>query len=165
MEDSWDNSKKQVTIGNIIGGSFDDEVDNFDMTEVQELVAELQNTEVPDLTHAEYLQQRALRAADILTEYLGKIVKVLAYYEALGNRTKNLVALKYENPSGKTTQEDKKRAGESSEELMEIETKVARIKGAKAVIEKKFEIVIRMYHGNKDVALGLRKSLSFNQQG
>lgn len=159
-DNGW-GTKEIVTVKDIIGNGFDDEFEDFDMTEIQELVSELQSNQLPDLASSEYMMQRSLRCADLIGEYLCKLVKLVSYYEALANKTKYAVALAYEDPKGgKTTQEAKKWAGESSVELLEIEIKIAKIKGAKAVLEKKFEIVIRMFHSIKDMASGMRKSLS-----
>jgi len=156
------NTWEIITVSDVIGKDFEDDFENFDLTEVQKLVSELQNQDVPDLAHAEFLQLKSLRAADLLTEYLGKIVKLTAYYEAKANKVKYQVALNYKGDGGKITQEARKWAGESSDELMDVETKLAKIKGTKALLEKKFEIVIRMYHGNKDIASGMRKSIPMN---
>jgi len=158
MENDW----KVVTVKDLIGDKFDDEFETWDMSEIQQLVSELQNLDIFDIAHSEKMQLRALRCADLITGYLGKIVKLSSYYEAKANKVKYSVALDYKSTEGKTTQESRKWAGEASDELMEVEIKLAKIKGTKALLEKKFEIIIRMFHSIKDVASGLRKSLPMN---
>jgi hypothetical protein len=50
-------------------------------------------------------------------------------------------------------------AGESSDELLALETSLAKAKGAKALLEKKYEIIIKSHHYYKDIANGLRMTV------
>lgn len=149
----------KVTIKDIIGDSLDDVFENFDLTEVQDLVSRLQNSDIPDISHAEYLQQQALRCADILSEHIGKLVKIIHYLEAKVTSAKNKASLDYKASDGRTTMEMKKWAGEVSPEVEEIQIKLARAKGSKAVLDKKYEIVIKSHHHYKEIAAGMRKTI------
>ena len=53
----------------------------------------------------------------------------------------------------------RKMAAESDPKVLDIETKIAKVKGAKTVLEKKFDIIIKSHHHYKDIANGLRKTI------
>jgi hypothetical protein len=148
-----------VSLGDILGDQLEEEFINFDMTEIQEVLGKLQSIEAIDLAHAELLQQLSLRGADILSNYLGKIVKTVGYLEAKVNRTKNAVSLSYTAPEGRTTAEMKKWAGESSPEVEEVQIKLAKAKGSKIVLERKYEILVKAHHHYKDIAAGMRRTI------
>ncbi len=106
------------------------------------------------------IQQQALRGADIISEYLGKIVKTVGYLETRVNSTKNKAALGYQAPDGaRTTSDMKKWYSESSPEVEEVQIKLAKAKGAKLVLEKKFDLLIRTHFHYKEIASGLRKTI------
>jgi hypothetical protein len=151
---------QNVRLGDFIGSELEEEFLNFDLSEIQQVLEKLQDTDAIDLAHAELLQQQALRGADVLTEYLGKIVKTVGYLEAKVNSTKNKVSLEYQAPDGsRTTADMKKWAGESSSEVEAIQIKLAKAKAAKVVLEKKFDILIRSHHHYKDMSAGLRRTI------
>jgi hypothetical protein len=151
---------QNVRLGDFIGSELEEEFLNFDLSEIQQVLEKLQDTDAIDLAHAELLQQQALRGADVLTEYLGKIVKTVGYLEAKVNSTKNKVSLEYQAPDGsRTTADMKKWAGESSSEVEEIQIKLAKAKGSKLVLERKYEILIKSHHHYKDIASGLRRTI------
>jgi len=150
---------QQVRLGDFLGNELEEDFASFDLTEIQQVLVNLQSTDAIDLAHAELLQQQSLRGADILTEYLGKIVKTVGYLEAKVNRTKNAVSLAYQAPEGRTTAEMKKWAGESSPEVEEVQIKLAKAKGSKLVLERKYEILIKSHHHFKDIAMGLRRTV------
>jgi hypothetical protein len=79
---------QQVRLGDLLGSNPVEDFKNFDLTEVQQVLEQLRETDAIDLSHAEYLQQQALRGADILVEYLAKMVKTIAHLEAKLNSTK-----------------------------------------------------------------------------
>ncbi len=150
----------RVTIEDIIGKENEDKFLKFDLTEVQNLVSNLQSLGVDDINHAMHLQQEALRCADILAEYLGKIVKTISYLEAKLSSKKNSVALNYDPPTGtRPSIELRKMAGESDSEVEELQVKLAKAKGAKSVLDRKFDIVVKSHHHYKDIAMGLRKTI------
>jgi len=150
----------RVRLGDLLGDDLEEEFVNFDLTEIQQVLMKLQYTEAIDLAHAELLQQQALRGADILTEYLGKIVKTVGYLESKVNSTKNKVSLDYQAPDGsRTTADMRKWAGESSPEVEEVQIRLAKAKASKMVLEKKYDILIRSHHHYKDIAAGLRKTI------
>lgn len=146
----------RVYLSSIISNNGED----FDITEIQEILKELANVEPIDLAHAELLQQRALRGADICSELLGKTVKNVGVFESKINSTKNKVSLEYNAPDGsRTTVDMKKWAGESSKEVEEIQIKLAEEKGKKSVLEKKFDLLIRTHFHYKEIAAGLRRTV------
>ena len=157
---------QQVRLGDFLGDELEEDFVNFDLTEIQQVLEKLQNTDAIDLAHAELLQQQALRGADILTEYLGKIVKTVGYLEAKVNSTKNKVSLDYQAPDGaRTTLDMKKWAGESSPEVEQVQIKLAKAKGSKLVLERKYEILVKSHHHFKDIAQGLRRTILGYSQG
>ncbi len=151
---------QRVRLGDLLGDDLEEEFVSFDLTEIQQVLSKLQYTDAIDLAHAELLQQQALRGADILTEYLGKIVKTVGYLESKVNSTKNKVSLDYQAPDGSRTTADMRRwAGESSPEVEEVQIRLAKAKASKMVLEKKYDILIKSHHHYKDIAAGLRKTI------
>lgn len=150
---------QQVLLGDFLGSQLEEEFISFDMTEIQQVLEKLQKTDAIDLAHAELLQQQSLRGADILAEYLGKIVKTVSYLETKVNSTKNGVSLAYQAPEGRTTAEMKKWAGESSPEVEQVQIRLAKAKGSKIVLERKYEILVKAHHHYKDIASGLRRTI------
>jgi len=149
-----------VRLGDYLGNELEEDFVNFDLTEIQQVLSQLQSTDAIDLVHAELLQQQALRGADILTEYLGKIVKTVGYLESRINSVKNKISLNYKDPDGnRTTLDMKKWAAESSPEVEEIHIKLSKAKASKMVLEKKYDILIKSHHHYKDIAQGLRKTI------
>jgi hypothetical protein len=148
-----------VRLGDFLGTELEENFIEFDLTEIQKVLTKLQDTDAIDLPHAELLQQQALRGADILTEYLGKIVKTVGYLETKVNSTKNKVSLEYQAPDGsRTTADMKKWAGESSPEVEQVQIKLAKAKASKIVLEKKYDTLVKCHHHYKDIAAGLRKT-------
>lgn len=151
---------QQVRLGNFLGTNLEEDFLEFNLSEIQQVLERLQDTDAIDLSHAELLQQQALRGADVITEYLGKIIKTVGYLEAKVNSTKNKVSLEYQAPDGsRTTADMKKWAGEASKEVEDIQIKLAKAKGSKLVLERKYEILIKSHHHYKDIAGGLRKTV------
>lgn len=151
---------QQVRLGDFLGSQLEEDFMEFDLTEIQQVLEKLQNTDAIDLAHAELLQQQALRGADVITGHLGKIVKTVGYLEAKVNSTKNKVSLDYSAPEGtRTTADMKKWAGESSAEVEIVQIKLAKAKASKMVLEKKYDILIKSHHHYKDIASGLRKTI------
>jgi len=157
---------KTVSLGDLIGENMEEEFMSFNLTEIQSILDELQKGEPVDLAHGEMLQQQALRGADILIGYLGKIVKTTGYLETQANKARNKAALEFKNPDGsKTTADMRKYAAESSPEVEKAEIKLARSKASKMVLEKKFDVIIKMHHHLKDITTGLRKTILGYGQG
>lgn len=150
----------KVSLSDFLGDSLEENFLEFDLTSIQEVLESLAEESAHDLSHAELLQQKSLRGADILSEYLCKIVKTVSYLETKINSIKNKVSLEYTAPEGtRTTSEMKKWAGESSSEVEELQIRLAKAKASKMVLEKKYDILIRSHHHYKDIAQGLRKSI------
>jgi len=151
---------QQVRLGDVLGSNLEEDFKNFDLTEIQKVLEQLRDADAIDLAHAELLQQQSLRGADILADYLAKMVKTVAYLESQVNSTKNKVSLDYVAPDGsRTTVDMKKWAGESSPEVEKVQIKLAEAKGAKMALDRKYEILIKAHHHFKDIAGGLRKTI------
>lgn len=151
---------QQVRLGDLLGSSNIEKFRDFDMTEVQNVLIQLRETDAIDLAHAEFLQQQALRGADILAEYLAKMVKTVAHLEAELNKTRNKVSLEYVAPDGsRTTVDMKKWAGECSPEVVKVQEQLADAKGGKVAQERKYEILVKAHHHFKDIAAGLRRTI------
>lgn len=151
--------KETITLGSIIGTKDIEPFETFDLTEVQEVLSTLSNVEPIDIAHAEYLQQRALYGANIVLDFLGKIIKTTGYLETKINSMRNKVALEYKPAEGKATADMRKAASEASPEVEELSITLARAKGAKAVLEKKYDVLIKLHHHNKDLVAGMRKGV------
>jgi len=149
-----------VYVKDLVGVDMEEEFLDFNLTEIQQVLSNLQYTEAIDLPHAEMLQQQALRGADIITEYLSKLVKTVSYLEAKINSAKNKASLEYQSPDGsKVTLEMRKWAGEISSEVEQLQVKMAKAKGAKVLLEKKHDLLIKSYYYYKEIAAGLRKTI------
>jgi hypothetical protein len=151
--------EERLTLGQLLGDELEEDFTQFDMTEAQEILSNLQEVGAIDLAHAEFLQQQTLRAADILSGYLSKLVKTVSYLETKVNSAKNKASLEYQSPSGKTTAEMRKQAGECDPQVEELGTKLARARGSKSLLQQKFDILIKEHHHYKDIATGLRKTI------
>src|ERR1035437_4988702 len=142
---------KQIMLASLLGTELEEDFMNFDLTEIQEVLSKLQELDPIDLAHAEFLQQQSLRGADIITEYLGKIVKTVGYLEVKVNSTKNKVSLEYVAPEGSRTTTDMKIwAGQASPEVEKVAIALAKAKASKIVLEKKYDMLIRSHHHYKD---------------
>ena len=158
---TWEVVKPVIKVRDLVGDNLDDAVFDFDLTEVQAVVKRLQSEAVPTLAEAEKLSQEALRGADILSEHLAKVHKIMNYLDAKAASVRNKIALDYVNTSGKNTSiELRKMAGESSQEVLDIEIELAKIKGAKTLLEKKYDIIVKAHHHYKDIAAGYRKTIN-----
>lgn len=151
--------KEKITLGQIIGDSFDDNFSSFDLTEVQQVLSSLAVENAIDIAHAEMLQLKSLYAADILIDYIAKLVKSVSYLETKVNSLKNKTALEYKSADGKTTADMKKQAGESSDDVLKFNELLAKAKGSKSYLEKKYEILIKLHHFYKDIGVGMRKGI------
>jgi hypothetical protein len=151
---------QQVRLGDVLGVNSVEDFRNFDLTEVQQVLEHLKETDAIDLAHAEFLQQQSLRGADILADHLAKMVKTVAHLEAKVNSVKNRVSLEYVAPDGaRTTVDMKKWAAECSPEVTEAIEKLADAKGGKIALERKFDIIVKAHHHYKDIAAGLRRTI------
>jgi hypothetical protein len=148
-----------TTLGDILGTSLEENFIDFDMTLIREILNSLAQETAYDLPQAEMLQQKALQGADIISDYLCKLVKTVSYLETKVNSTKNNVSLHFEAKEGRTTSEMKKWAGESSSLVENIQIQLSTAKGAKSLLEKKYDILIKTHHHYKDIATGLRKTV------
>jgi len=151
---------KQITLGDCLGSQSEEKFADFDLTSVQLVLDALANTDAIDLSHAEYLQQQALRGADIITEFLAKIVKTVGYLETKVNSVKNRVCLEYQAPEGtRTTTDMKIWAGNSSPEVEAVQIRLASAKASKMYLEHKFDLMVKSHHHYKEIASGLRRTV------
>jgi hypothetical protein len=147
-------------LGDLLGNDLEVDFENFNLVEIHQVLDNLKDIDAIDLAHAELLQQQALRGADIIIEYLAKIVRTVGYLETKVNSTKNKVSMDYSVPDGtRTTLDMKKWAGETSPEVEKVQIKLATAKGAKLYLERKYEILIKSHHHFKDIAAGIRKTI------
>jgi hypothetical protein len=149
----------KITVEDIIGKEYESDFNDFDITEIQKVLARLSQADVFDIAHAEMLQLKCLYGADMLSEYLGKIVKTVAYLESKLSVAKNKASLEYKSEEGKTTTDMKKYAGECDPVVEALQIKLSRAKGTKAVLEKKYDLLIKSHHYYKEIASGLRQTI------
>ena len=151
---------QQVRLGDLLGNELESDFAEFDLTEIKAVEESLKGAEAIDLAHAELMQQQALRGADILIEYMAKMVKTIGYLETKVNSVRNKVSLEYQAPDGaRTTTDMKIWAGNASKEVEEIQIRLASAKGSKVYLEKKYDVLIRSHHHFKEIAQGLRKTI------
>tara|TARA_R110000868_G_scaffold99024_2_gene272620 strand:- start:17495 stop:17998 length:504 start_codon:yes stop_codon:yes gene_type:complete len=150
---------EQLKLGDFLGTELEEDFMSFNMSEIQEVLNNLKSIDAIDLPHAELLQQQALRGADIITEYLGKIVKTVGYLESKVNSVKNKVSLEYTAPEGRTTTDMRIWASGCSPEVELISIALAKAKASKMVLEKKYSILISSHYHYKEIAAGLRKTI------
>jgi hypothetical protein len=156
----------RITVGSLLGDEFVDDFKSFDITEVQKVISSLSSDEVIDIAHAEVLQQKSLYAAEILIEYIAKLIKTVSYLESRISSVKNKTSLEYRSVDGKTTADAKKQAGESSPQVEELAYQLAKAKGSKALLEKKYEILIKSHHHFKDISSAQKRGMvSINSNG
>lgn len=152
-----------ILLKDILGDSFDDEFMNFDFTEIQAILSQLSETDAIDIAHAEMLQQQSLRCADILSEYLSRVVKVVSYLESKLNSVKNKAALNYKTDDGtKVTADMRKFASEIAPEVELVSAAIAKARGSKVLLEKKYDILIKSHHHYKEISAGMRYTLNLN---
>ncbi len=149
----------RIYVRDILSQELEEDFFSFDLTEIQNVLATLQSEDPFDLAHAEYLSQKSLRGADILSEYLGRIVKTVSYLDAKVNKVKNKAALDYKSPDGKTTADMKKYAAESDPEVEIWVEKLSKAKAVKTVLDKKYELLLKFHHHTKDIASAFRKGI------
>jgi flagellar hook-length control protein FliK len=149
----------KITVESVLGSDLEVAFMQFDITEVQKVLAKLATTDVIDIHHAEMLQLRSLYGADILSEFLGKIVKTVSYLETKLSVAKNKTSLEYKSDEGKTTADMKKYAAECNPVVEELQIKLAQAKGTKALLEKKYDLLIKSHHYYKEIASGLRQTI------
>jgi hypothetical protein len=148
-----------IKVEDILGKDLECKFRDFDITEIQKVLSKLASTEVIDIAHAEMLQIKALHGADLLSEYLGKIVKTVSYLETKLSSAKNKAALEYKSEEGKTTADMKKYAAEANPLVEELGVKLAEAKGTKVFLEKKYDLLIKSHHYYKEIASGLRQTI------
>lgn len=151
---------EKIRLNNYIGDELEEDFANFDLTEIKDVLDTLANYNTIDIAHSEMLQQKSLRGADIISEYLGKVVKTTSYLESKINATKNKVALEYQAPEGiRTTAEMKKNAGESSLEVEALQIRLGKAKAGKIVLEKKYELLLKAHYFYKEITMSFIKTL------
>jgi hypothetical protein len=148
-----------ATLGSILGTDLEEDFSSFDLTEIQDVLANLRNTNAIDIAHAEMLQQQSLRGADILSEMIGKIVKTITHLENKVNTTKNKASLEYKPAEGKATADMRKFAGESAPEVETLTDRLGRAKGARELLTRKYDILIKAHHAYKELTQGMKKGI------
>lgn len=153
-------SLQDYKLSTILGTSLEENFEDFDLEEIQTILNELKNTTPFDLAHGELMQQKALRGADVCSEFLGKLQKTTSYLETKINSQKNKVAMEYtgDKPDVKITMDMRKFAAESNPEVEELQIKLAKAKGAKTLLDKKYELLLKQHHFIKEICVGLKKT-------
>lgn len=153
-------SEETISLEQLVGSDLEENFLSFDMTEIQNVLSSLAGASAHDLAHAELYQQQSLRAADILAEYLSKMVKTVSHLENKANAAKNKVILDYEGPAGaKVTADMRKSASESDPGVGKILEQLAVAKGSKLLLEKKYDILVRTHHFYKDIATSYKRTI------
>ena len=148
------------TVGDLLGTEMVEDFSSWDYTEISKVLSQLANVEAIDLAHAELLSMSALRGADIMSTYLAKIVKTSSYLESSLNSAKNKASLDFKPEGGtKITADMRKLAGEASPEVDQLYSQVARAKGCKVLLEKKYDLLIRSHHLYKEIAAGFKRGI------
>jgi hypothetical protein len=134
---------------------------DFDLTEIQELVKQLQNETVHDVAAADNLQRQALVCADLLAEYIAKLIKIISHLDVKESRIRNKVSLEFnKGEDGKAASMAlRKLAGDASEEAEEVGYIIAKAKGTKALLEKKYDVIIKAHHFYKEISQSFRKNM------
>lgn len=146
-------------MSSILGLNLEEEFEDFDLQEIQEVLHELKNTIPYDLAQGELMQQKSLRAADVCSEFLGKLQKTISFLETKINSQKNKIAMDFKTDDGsKPTMDMRKFAAESNPIVEELQLKLAKAKGAKLLLDKKYEILIKQHHFVKEICVGLKKT-------
>jgi hypothetical protein len=148
----------KTTIRDIIGDNVEEDFLNFDVSFIQETLNEVSNSATPDLAHAEYLCHKCIVAANQLAEYLGRLVKYSSFLENKISSIRNKYALDYKPvDGGKTTADMRNLALKSCADADIYEETLAKLKGTRTSMEKKFDILIKDHHLYKDIASRLNR--------
>lgn len=147
-----------TTVKDIIGSNNEEDLVNFDITEIQAILSNLRDDQPVDIAHAEKLCQETLRCADLLSELLAKTLKTTSHLENKLNVARNKALVNFTSDT-KVTADLRKAAAESDPEVETLADKLAVAKGVKVALEKKYEILIKSHHHWKDIAGGIRKSI------
>jgi hypothetical protein len=151
----------QITLGQLMGSQNIEPFEEFDLTEVQKVLKSLRDNEAFDIAHAEFLQHRSLYAAEILIDMIAKLIKTSGFIESRVNTVKNRAALEYkcEDDKVRVTAEMRKQAGESHPEVEQLGLLLAKTKGARSALEKKYDVLIKMHYYFKELAQGQKQSV------
>lgn len=149
----------EIKLSSVLGLDLEENFLDFDLEEIQTILSELKKDIPIDIAHIESMQQKTLRAADVCGEFLGKLQKTTSYLESKLNSLKNRVAMEYTSDGGKVTMDMRKFAAESNPDVEAIQIALAKAKGSKTLLEKKYEIVIKQHHFLKEMAAGMRKTI------
>lgn len=148
----------EIKLSSVLGLELEENFLDFDIEEIQTILAELKKDIPIDIAHIESMQQKTLRAADVCGEFLGKLQKTTTYLESKLNSLKNRVAMEYTS-DGKVTMDMRKFAAESHPDVEAIQIALSKAKGSKTLLEKKYEIIIKQHHFLKEMGAGMRKTI------
>jgi hypothetical protein len=143
-----------TTINDIIGTcSLEEEFLHFDVSDVQFILDELNQTNIIDVAHAQYLQQKSLFAANRLCEHLSRLVKITTYLESNISKIRNKAALDYRpDNNAKVTSDLRVYASKSCSEADALESLLAKAKGAKVLLEKKYDLLLKSHYYFKEIS-------------
>lgn len=150
----------KITLGNIIGSKDIEDFEDFELTEVQAVLKALGSDQPFDLGQSEFLQQRSLYASELLIDMIAKLVKTSVFLESKINSVKNKIALEYKTTDGtRLTADLRRQAGECAPEVEALTFKLAKAKGAKIALEKKYDVLSKMHYHLKELAATQKQSI------
>ena len=140
------------------------DLENFDLTEVQEIISEMREMEVIDLAHADLKQQMCLFLADKLNDHCAVLTKQISKLESNLSVEKNKASLDYKAEEGKTTTDMKVWAGNCAPKVIEIQNSLASLKGVLFLLSKKSDLVLKSFYYFKALSDSYRRTtaLGFN---
>ncbi len=148
-----------MKIRDIIGDKMEEDFLEFDYTYIQETLNEVSNSATPNLAMAEYLQFKCLSAADVLIEYSGKLIKYSTYLDNKITSMRNRHAMEFYAANPKAAADIRAMSLKSCPDADELENTSAQLKGTRAIIEKKFDLLIKAHHHYKEVASRLNRMI------
>ncbi len=151
----------KVTLGDLIGKKDIEDFQDFDLSEVQNVLNHLAKEDPFDIAHCQWLQQRALYGADLLIDMNAKMIKTIGFIEARLNSVKNKCALDYkpEDDKIRITAEMRKAASESDPKVEDLNLQLAKAKGAKQALEKKLDLVLKSHYHFKSLCDDMKQGI------
>jgi hypothetical protein len=145
-----------MILKDMVNSSTDEQFLNFSLDDIQAILTSLQNTEVPDLAHAELMQQRALIGANMVCDFLAKVVKIVSSLDNKINSMRSTYAINYRIDGKVPAADVRTLALKSCPDVSDLEELLSNAKASKSFLERKYDILIKTHHHYKDIAAGLR---------
>lgn len=151
----------KILLGDLLGNNDIEKFEDFDLTEVQNVLKSLSNEDPFDIAHCMWLQGRALCGAELLIDMSAKMIKTIGFLETKINSLKNKCALEYKGPGDgiRITAELRKNAGECDPKVEELSLLLAKSKGAKQAIDKKLDLILKTHYHYKELAANQQQGI------